>query len=851
MRAPAGAAGRGAPLLAALLLLCAGGRPAAATHTLIVEYAPNAVSAAATAAAGGGGGDGSVAIAAAQASAAAVAVAAATARGADGARAAAVGELAGAAAAVLPGLDALTTSVAVAATSSGIRVLGHTRYATVLHGAAIRTAGPADAARLRAQLEANPAVAHVWEAGARQLVRPVRPANLTAAGAPPRGGAARPADAGAAPARATDGNSAATGLARVAAAPGGDRLDGTGTLVCIVDTGINYRLPLYGSCTAINQPSSCRVVAGLDLVGDKYNGQTDGPPPTAGNEPLDCMGHGSMVASVAATANGVAPGAALGSYRVFGCDGFAGDDVIIAAIDAAVRDGCDVINLSLASGSGYAERSVYSPVMAAALGAGVLVVKAAGNSGADGPFTADAFTAAGAVSVASVGDDAVGLPLDDALVASGFSSFGPNPSLRLGPHVSAPGSYVPVITMWGGPYRASGTSFASPYIAGVLALGLQAARLSPPARLRQAGALQALVSTAAGVPTRARSDVEEPVAKVGAGVVQVDAFLANPVAVTPTSLALPSALDSPFTARLRLRWAGPARGRGGTVAYRLAFAPGAATGVANGWFGSDASIAYDWAAPQAAFEPPVISLNATPGATAEAQVTFTLPRELAGRPLLYSGAVRLLPSESGLAPLRVPVQGFGGDWAGMRLLARAGAAPDEPLLAAQLEAQANALCYAPGTAPRVAGAIMDTLSAVPAVCAGGFAARAGDVLRVSLAELRAAPECALRVTLVPEAPLHTLFLELLDADGRLLGALAPLDTSSGSALATARSVPSFCTHFNGTYADTTGAPASVQAGRTYALRAGLRGPLAAGDRALGRTPQRSRVAIRGSFRVQA
>ena len=69
---------------------------------------------------------------------------------------------------------------------------------------------------------------------------------------------------------------------------------------------------------------------------------------------VDCMGHGSMVASVAATANGVAPGAQLGSYRVFGCSGYAVDDVIIEAIDRAVRDGCDVINLSLASGSGFA-----------------------------------------------------------------------------------------------------------------------------------------------------------------------------------------------------------------------------------------------------------------------------------------------------------------------------------------------------------------------------------------------------------------------------------------------------------------------------------------------------------------
>jgi hypothetical protein len=62
-----------------------------------------------------------------------------------------------------------------------------------------------------------------------------------------------------------------------------------------------------------------------------------------------------MVASVAGTSNGVAPGAMLGSYRVFGCQGYVGDEVLIEGIDRAVRDGCDIINLSLASGSGYAE----------------------------------------------------------------------------------------------------------------------------------------------------------------------------------------------------------------------------------------------------------------------------------------------------------------------------------------------------------------------------------------------------------------------------------------------------------------------------------------------------------------
>lgn len=62
--------------------------------------------------------------------------------------------------------------------------------------------------------------------------------------------------------------------------------------------------------------------------------------------------------------------------------------------------------------------------MAAAIAKGALMVKAAGNSGRDGPFNADVATAAGAISLASVGG-AVGEPVDQKVVVSRFSSIGP------------------------------------------------------------------------------------------------------------------------------------------------------------------------------------------------------------------------------------------------------------------------------------------------------------------------------------------------------------------------------------------------------------------------------------------
>jgi subtilisin family serine protease len=67
------------------------------------------------------------------------------------------------------------------------------------------------------------------------------------------------------------------------------------------------------------------------------------------------MGHGTLVTNVAAGSEGIAPKANIGAYRVFGCKGDATDDVIIAAIERAVLDGMDIINLSVSDRSGYPE----------------------------------------------------------------------------------------------------------------------------------------------------------------------------------------------------------------------------------------------------------------------------------------------------------------------------------------------------------------------------------------------------------------------------------------------------------------------------------------------------------------
>jgi subtilisin family serine protease len=171
--------------------------------------------------------------------------------------------------------------------------------------------------------------------------------------------------------------------------------------------------------------------------------------------------------------SGVAPRAYIGNYKVltvpsgnFGLNGNSAE--IVAGIEAAVRDGMDVINLSLGEAEVEPSRDIVARALDGAAAAGVVPVVAAGNS----------FEELGAGSVTSPGssDRAITVAAESedggAQIAS-FSSSGPTPlSLRMKPDVTAPGvgvlSSVPRREgLWS---SFSGTSMAAPHVAGAAAL---------------------------------------------------------------------------------------------------------------------------------------------------------------------------------------------------------------------------------------------------------------------------------------------------------------------------------------------------------------------------------------------
>ncbi|HEX6844837.1 MAG TPA: S8 family serine peptidase, partial [Actinomycetota bacterium] len=196
----------------------------------------------------------------------------------------------------------------------------------------------------------------------------------------------------------------------------------------------------------------------------------------------DDSNHGTHVAGIAAgnaqtpaagrRISGVAPRAYLGNYKVFvetssGLSPNANSPAIVAAIEAAVADGMDVVNFSGGEPEIEPTRDVVALALDAAAAAGVVPVVAAGNDYND--------FGAGSVSSPANSERAISVAAAQIDGASRrhaeFSSVGPTTvSLRLKPDVAAPGVDILSSVSGGGYASFSGTSMAAPHVAGAAAL---------------------------------------------------------------------------------------------------------------------------------------------------------------------------------------------------------------------------------------------------------------------------------------------------------------------------------------------------------------------------------------------
>lgn len=199
---------------------------------------------------------------------------------------------------------------------------------------------------------------------------------------------------------------------------------GAGIKIGIIDTGIDISHPGFlDSSLAIpdgfpklTSESDISFTNNKVIVARSYVNLL--PRRDSDRSAQDRVGHGTALAMVAAgvrnagplaTITGAAPKAWLGNYKVFGTPGVndtTTDDAVLKALDDAVADGMDVINLSL--GYDFAPRLDEDPDVAAierATRAGVIVVVAAGNNGSQPGTVASPATAPSAIAVGASRND--------------------------------------------------------------------------------------------------------------------------------------------------------------------------------------------------------------------------------------------------------------------------------------------------------------------------------------------------------------------------------------------------------------------------------------------------------------
>jgi subtilisin family serine protease len=285
---------------------------------------------------------------------------------------------------------------------------------------------------------------------------------------------------------------------------------GSGVTVAIIDTGIDYRHSALGSGFG----PGFKVKGGWDFV----NNDAD---------PLDDHGHGTHVAGIVAgqsdVITGVAPDVSLIAYKVLGSTGSGSESNVMAAVERAAdpnqdgntADHVDVANLSL-GGSGNPD-DPGSVAIDNATAAGVTFAIAAGNSGSSFHTISSPGTSRSAITVGAS-------DLADAITS--FSSRGPNmKNLAVKPDVVAPGLAILSSYLGNSYVTLSGTSMATPHVAGAAALLKSLHHDWTPAQIKLA-----LMNNA--------TFLHDEIMAGGAGRIDVFAAATGTIRIDPPSLSL-------------------------------------------------------------------------------------------------------------------------------------------------------------------------------------------------------------------------------------------------------------------------------------------------------------------------
>jgi serine protease AprX len=254
----------------------------------------------------------------------------------------------------------------------------------------------------------------------------------------------------------------------------GRMISGSGIKIAILDTGIDSTHPDFSFPNGTS-----KIVSAVSFTGEST---------------ADGFGHGTHCASIAAGTGvasagqymGVAPGATLLNVKVLDNTGEGLESWIIGGIQWALDNGANILSMSFGTIFGGNGSDPLSTTVNWATSHGAVCVVAAGNYGSE-MYT---IGSPGAAQLAIT----VGASTKADFIAT-FSSRGPTIDYRIKPDVVAPG--VDIIaaratgTNMGTPVsqyytKASGTSMATPHVAGAAALLLDAHPSWGPAKVKNA-----------------------------------------------------------------------------------------------------------------------------------------------------------------------------------------------------------------------------------------------------------------------------------------------------------------------------------------------------------------------------
>ncbi len=297
--------------------------------------------------------------------------------------------------------------------------------------------------------------------------------------------------------------------ARVRSTVAWDYSHGSGTVIAVVDTGVN--------CSHPDLKNNC--IAGRDFV-------------NRDNDPSDDHGHGTHVAGIASavTNNGIGVAgagwsASIMPIKVLGSNGNGGHATIADGIVWAVDHGAHVLNMSL---GGFYTSSTLRNAVSYAIGKGVVVVSAVGNDNTSNPTYPTAYPGVIGVSATTQSDG-----------RASFSNYGDTVD------VAAPGVGILSTVMSGGYQAWSGTSMAAPIVSGIAAL------LKNQAPSRSPQQIEALLENSA-------QDLGAPGWDPLFGAGRVDAGRALEMGAASGETPVPTATRPPATVGLPTQTATPA-----------------------------------------------------------------------------------------------------------------------------------------------------------------------------------------------------------------------------------------------------------------------------------------------------